>query len=148
LVSEHAKPTSACYAESPRWSYFGETDAKNKFTGKSFEIKPTGVAHAILNLPNTFDGIKGYPPHRVNSKRVEEHYSWKKVTTVVSNFLMGSPTIDHYGVSFHPMYDDQENNKEKLTLVGRAGYGNYQSSNTRKMCFDIQAAGMERQRCQ
>ncbi|PLW29728.1 hypothetical protein PCASD_15592 [Puccinia coronata f. sp. avenae] len=93
----HHPPTSACYAESPRWSYFGETDAKNKFTGKSFEIKPTGVAHAILNLPNTFDGIKGYPPHRVNSKRVEEHYSWKKVTTVVSNFLMGSPTIDHYG---------------------------------------------------
>lgn len=28
---------------------------------------------------------------------VPEHYSWKKVTTSVSNFIMGSPTIDHYG---------------------------------------------------
>jgi len=93
----HHPPTSACYAESPRWSYFGETDAKNKFTGKSFEIKPTGVAHAILNIPKSFQGTQDYPPVKTNPSRVEEHYSWKKVTTVVSNFLMGSPTIDHYG---------------------------------------------------
>ncbi|KAA1088990.1 hypothetical protein PGT21_003119 [Puccinia graminis f. sp. tritici] len=93
----HHPPTSACYAESPRWSYFGETDAKNKFTGKSFEIKPTGVAHAVLNIPKTFEGTQDYPPFKRNPDRVEEHYSWKKVTTVVSNFLMGSPTIDHYG---------------------------------------------------
>lgn len=28
---------------------------------------------------------------------VEEHYSWTKVTTSVSNFLFGNPIIDHYG---------------------------------------------------
>ncbi|KAH9454928.1 hypothetical protein MJO29_011733 [Puccinia striiformis f. sp. tritici] len=93
----HHPPTSACYAESPRWSYFGETDAKNKFTGKSFEIRPTGVAHAVLNVPKTCDGVQDYPPSKRNPNRVEEHYSWKKVTTIISNFLMGSPTIDHYG---------------------------------------------------
>jgi len=93
----HHPPTSACYAESPRWSYFGETDAKNKFTGNSFEIKPTGVAHAILNIPKTFEATQDYPPFKINPNRVEEHYSWKKVTTVISNFLLGSPTIDHYG---------------------------------------------------
>jgi oxysterol-binding protein 1 len=29
--------------------------------------------------------------------KVVEHYSWKKVTTNVSGFILGSPTIDHYG---------------------------------------------------
>jgi hypothetical protein len=31
------------------------------------------------------------------SERAVEHYSWKKVTTSVSGFILGSPTIDHYG---------------------------------------------------
>ena len=30
-------------------------------------------------------------------KFVVEHYTWKKVTTNVSGFILGSPTIDHYG---------------------------------------------------
>lgn len=93
----HHPPTSACFAESPRWRYFGETDAKNKFTGKSFEIRPTGVAHTVLSIPKSFDGTQDYPVSERNPNRVDEHYSWKKVTTVISNFFMGSPTIDHYG---------------------------------------------------
>lgn len=65
--------------------------------GKSFEIRPTGVAHAELLLPEewapdypkcTTAGIQG---------KVVEHFSWKKVTTNVSGFILGSPTIDHYG---------------------------------------------------
>lgn len=77
----HHPPISACWAESPLWSYYGEVDAQNKFMGKSFEIRPTGVAHVELVLPS---GEK-------------EHYTWKKVTTNVSGFILGSPTIDHYG---------------------------------------------------
>lgn len=65
--------------------------------GKSFEIRPTGVAHAELLLPSEF--APGHPP--ANRKhlagKVVEHYSWKKVTTNVSGFILGSPTIDHYG---------------------------------------------------
>jgi len=30
-------------------------------------------------------------------ERAVEHYSWKKVTTNISGFILGSPTIDHYG---------------------------------------------------
>ncbi|KAH9810195.1 Oxysterol-binding protein-domain-containing protein [Melampsora americana] len=93
----HHPPTSACYCDSIRWKYFGETDAKNRFTGKSFEIKPTGVAHATLKLPKTFPGTEKYPEAEDGTDRVEEHYSWKKVTTIVSNFILGSPSIDHYG---------------------------------------------------
>jgi hypothetical protein len=65
--------------------------------GKSFEIEPTGVAHAQLLIP------KEWGPNYPNSKekrregKVVEHFSWKKVTTNVSGFILGSPTIDHYG---------------------------------------------------
>jgi hypothetical protein len=56
--------------------------------GKSFEIRPTGVAHAELRLKGNGKG---------DSKDTYEHYTWKKVTTNVSGFILGNTTIDHYG---------------------------------------------------
>lgn len=53
--------------------------------GKSFEIRPTGVAHAEIKLTDD-----------PNDDRYE-HYTWKKVTTCVSGFILGNTTIDHYG---------------------------------------------------
>ncbi|KAJ6546618.1 Oxysterol-binding protein-domain-containing protein [Mycena sp. CBHHK59/15] len=92
----HHPPISACMAESPYWRYFGEVDAQNKFMGKSFEIRPTGVAHTELLLPAEF--APNYPKAGAPFEgKVREHYSWKKVTTNVSGFILGSPTIDHYG---------------------------------------------------
>ncbi|THH03314.1 hypothetical protein EW145_g6356 [Phellinidium pouzarii] len=94
----HHPPISACWAESPSWHYFGEVDAQNKFMGKSFEIRPTGIAHAELIIPESFGG-PDYPKadDKMGKGKVKEHYSWKKVTTNVSGFIIGSPTIDHYG---------------------------------------------------
>ena len=65
--------------------------------GKSFEIRPTGVAHAELALDPEFG--PHYPKARgkVQAGKVLEHYTWKKVTTNISGFILGSPTIDHYG---------------------------------------------------
>ncbi|KAF7419563.1 hypothetical protein PC9H_002154 [Pleurotus ostreatus] len=93
----HHPPMSACWAESPNWHYFGEVDAQNKFMGKSFEIRPTGIAHAELLLPEEL--APHYPKGKgpVGEGKVIEHYTWKKVTTNVSGFILGSPTIDHYG---------------------------------------------------
>ena len=88
-----AQPVSACVCQSPSWKYYGEVDAKNKFLGKSFEIRPTGIAHCELRLP--IEWAPSYPTGL--SGKAIEHYSWKKVTTSVSNFIMGSPTIDHFG---------------------------------------------------
>ncbi|EKM77467.1 hypothetical protein AGABI1DRAFT_76921 [Agaricus bisporus var. burnettii JB137-S8] len=97
----HHPPISACWAESPLWHYFGEVDAQNKFMGKSFEIRPTGVAHAELILPESWvEDKKGYRKAQGvcgGEGKVVEHYTWKKVTTNVSGFILGSPTIDHYG---------------------------------------------------
>lgn len=65
--------------------------------GKSFEIRPTGVAHAELKLPEEW--APDYPQAcgLGAQDKVLEHYTWKKVTTNVSGFILGSPTIDHYG---------------------------------------------------
>lgn len=85
----HHPPISACIAESleedgvhvrPAWEYSGCVQAQSKFLGRSFEIRPTGIAHVKL---------------RVNG--VEEHYTFKKVTTSVSGFVTGNTSIDHYG---------------------------------------------------
>ncbi|THU98961.1 hypothetical protein K435DRAFT_720157 [Dendrothele bispora CBS 962.96] len=93
----HHPPMSACWAESPSWHYFGEVDAQNKFMGKSFEIRPTGIAHAELLIPEEL--APNYPKATgtYSKGKVVEHYTWKKVTTNVSGFILGSPTIDHYG---------------------------------------------------
>jgi hypothetical protein len=93
----HHPPISACWAESPYWSYYGEVDAQNKFMGKSFEIRPTGMAHADLLLPYHLGPDYPKAKGKLVEGKVIEHYSWKKVTTNVSGFILGSPTIDHYG---------------------------------------------------
>jgi oxysterol-binding protein 1 len=75
-----------------------QVDAQNRFTGKSFEIRPTGVANVDILLPVEWEPT--YPKlkkERLGSEHAVEHYSWKKVTTNVSGFILGSPTIDHYG---------------------------------------------------
>lgn len=75
-----------------------QVDAQNKFTGKSFEIRPTGVANVDILLPAEWGPT--YPKFKreyIESERVVEHYSWKKVTTNISGFILGSPSIDHYG---------------------------------------------------
>jgi oxysterol-binding protein 1 len=75
-----------------------QVDAQNKFTGKSFEIRPTGVANVDILIPAEWGPT--YPKYTskyMDSERAIEHYSWKKVTTNISGFILGSPTIDHYG---------------------------------------------------
>lgn len=116
------QPISACWADSPHFRYYGEVDAKNKFLGRSFEIRPTGDAHVDLRIPSAWaKGNKDYPEDttykNLGEDGVLEHYrsvrplpshsmlvltpllfnlnSWKKVTTAVSNFIMGNPIIDH-----------------------------------------------------
>lgn len=107
----HHPPISACIAQSPAWEYFGEVDAKNNFTGKSFEIKPTGIAHAKLRIPMSWGD--DLPPAPRKTDMGIEHFSWNKVTTCVSNFLFGNPIIDHYG----DMVVTNHNNGYKCTLT-------------------------------
>ncbi|CCF49663.1 hypothetical protein NDA11_002779 [Ustilago hordei] len=95
----HHPPISACFAQSPTWEYMGCVDAKSKFLGRTFEIRPTGVAHVNLKVPRSW--VKADKELKIapmlSDDHVLEHYSWNKVTTSVSGFIVGSPTIDHFG---------------------------------------------------
>ncbi|TVY59540.1 Oxysterol-binding protein-like protein, partial [Lachnellula suecica] len=78
----HHPPIGAAWAESPKWTYYGESAVKSKFYGKSFDINPLGTWFLKLR-PS--DGSK------------EELYTWKKVTSSVIGIITGSPTVDNYG---------------------------------------------------
>ncbi|CAO1617318.1 unnamed protein product [Sympodiomycopsis kandeliae] len=95
----HHPPVSACLAQSPLWDYMGCVDAKSKFLGRTFEIRPTGVAHVQLKIPQEWapKDSTAKPANPNLNDRVTEHYTWNKVTTSVSGFIVGSPTIDHVG---------------------------------------------------
>jgi hypothetical protein len=77
----HHPPIGAAFAESPRWTYYGESSVKSKFYGKSFEFNPLGTWFLRLRP----EGGK------------EELYTWKKVTSSVVGIITGSPTVDNYG---------------------------------------------------
>ncbi|RSL40525.1 hypothetical protein CEP53_013305 [Fusarium sp. AF-6] len=78
----HHPPVGAAHAESPKWTYWGESAVKSKFYGKSFDINPLGTW--FLKLRPTAGGK-------------EELYTWKKVTSSVIGIITGNPTVDNYG---------------------------------------------------
>jgi hypothetical protein len=78
----HHPPIGAAWADSPRWTYYGESAVKSKFYGKSFDINPLGTWFLKLRP-------KGGK---------EELYTWKKVTSSVIGIITGSPTVDNYGL--------------------------------------------------
>ncbi|KAH6661887.1 oxysterol-binding protein-like protein [Halenospora varia] len=78
----HHPPVGAAFAESPKWTYYGESAVKSKFYGKSFDINPLGTWFLKL---------------RPNNGGKEEMYTWKKVTSSVIGIITGSPTVDNYG---------------------------------------------------
>ncbi|KAF4124485.1 oxysterol-binding protein 1 [Geosmithia morbida] len=78
----HHPPVGAAWAESPQWTYWGESNVKSKFYGKSFDINPLGTWFLKL---------------RPKSGGKEELYTWKKVTSSVIGIITGNPTVDNYG---------------------------------------------------
>ncbi|KAL0937619.1 oxysterol binding protein [Colletotrichum truncatum] len=78
----HHPPIGALWAESPRWTYWGESAVKSRFLGKSFDVNHLGTW--FLKLRPTAGGK-------------EELYTWKKVTSSVIGIITGNPTVDNYG---------------------------------------------------
>ena len=78
----HHPPIGAAYAESARWDYWGESNVKSKFYGKSFDINPLGTWFLRL---------------RPSGGAEPELYTWKKVTSSVIGIITGNPTVDNYG---------------------------------------------------
>lgn len=86
----HHPPISALVAESPSWSYYGESNVKTSFGGRSFDIKHLGTWFCELYPDAGVDCKDG-------SRSDKELYSWKKVNNRVIGIIMGNPSIDNYG---------------------------------------------------
>lgn len=78
----HHPPNGAVWAESSKWTYYGESAMKFKFYGKSFDIISSGTWFLKLRL----------------ASGLTELYTWKKPdVSVALGVIAGSPTVKKYG---------------------------------------------------
>lgn len=80
----HHPAVGALIAQSPRWEFYGDSNVKSKFYGRSFDINPTGLWYLKIR-PNKGCDVE------------EEIYTFRKVTSSVVGIITGSPTVDNYG---------------------------------------------------
>ncbi|KAF8404160.1 hypothetical protein HHK36_009040 [Tetracentron sinense] len=67
----------ACHCEGRGWKFWGDSNLKSKFWGRSIQLDPIGV------LTLEFDD--------------GEVFQWSKVTTSIYNLILGKLYCDHYG---------------------------------------------------
>jgi hypothetical protein len=67
----------ACHCEGRGWKFWGDSNLKSKFWGRSIQLDPIGV------LTLEFDD--------------GEVFHWSKVTTSIYNLILGKLYCDHYG---------------------------------------------------
>uniref|UniRef100_A0A0D3HTD6 PH domain-containing protein n=1 Tax=Oryza barthii TaxID=65489 RepID=A0A0D3HTD6_9ORYZ len=67
----------ACHCEGRGWKFWGDSNLKGKFWGRSIQLDPIGV------LTLQFDD--------------GETFQWSKVTTSIYNIIIGKIYCDHYG---------------------------------------------------
>ncbi|ESW09360.1 hypothetical protein PHAVU_009G121300 [Phaseolus vulgaris] len=67
----------ACHCEGTGWKFWGDSNLKSKFWGRSIQLDPVGM------LTLEFDD--------------GEVFQWSKVTTSIYNLILGKLYCDHYG---------------------------------------------------
>ncbi|XP_019417292.1 PREDICTED: oxysterol-binding protein-related protein 1C-like [Lupinus angustifolius] len=67
----------ACHCEGTGWKFWGDSNLKSKFWGRSIQLDPVGT------LTLEFDD--------------GEVFEWSKVTTSIYNLILGKLYCDHYG---------------------------------------------------
>ncbi|KAJ6812298.1 putative oxysterol-binding protein-related protein 1D isoform X1 [Iris pallida] len=75
-VSHHPMVV-ACHCDGRGWKFWGDSNLKGKFWGRSIQLDPVGV------LTLQFDD--------------GEMFQWSKVTTSIYNIILGKIYCDHYG---------------------------------------------------
>lgn len=78
----HHPPIGASWAESPKWTYYGEQNVKSKFYGKSFDFQQLGTCFLRL---------------RPDAGGKEDFYTWKKLNSTVVGIITGNPVVDSHG---------------------------------------------------
>lgn len=72
----HHPPMLAQYCDGRGWRCWQEFSMSSKFRGKYLQVCPLGVVHLELG---------------------GAHFTWRKVTTVVHNIIVGKLWVDHHG---------------------------------------------------
>lgn len=67
----------ACHCEGKGWKFWGDSNLKSKFWGRSIQLDPVGLLSLEFD-----DG---------------EIFQWSKVTTSIYNLILGKLYCDHYG---------------------------------------------------
>ncbi|KAH1126154.1 hypothetical protein GYH30_015264 [Glycine max] len=67
----------ACHCEGSGWKFWGDSNLKSKFWGRSIQLDPVGLLTVEFD-----DG---------------EVFHWSKVTTSIYNLILGKLYCDHYG---------------------------------------------------
>lgn len=67
----------ACHCDGTGWKFWGDSNLKSKFWGRSIQLDPVGVLTVEFD-----DG---------------EVFQWSKVTTSIYNLILGKLYCDHYG---------------------------------------------------
>ncbi|OIW04481.1 hypothetical protein TanjilG_01654 [Lupinus angustifolius] len=70
----------ACHCEGTGWKFWGDSNLKSKFRGRSIQLDPVGI------LTLEFDD--------------GEIFQWSKVTTSIYNLILGKLYCDHYGTMY------------------------------------------------
>ena len=65
-------------SEVPAYEFYGNIATRNKFTGSTMDVYPTGTHH--IKLPNHGD-----------------HYTYTKITSCLHNIIVGSLWLEHHG---------------------------------------------------
>ncbi|XP_058104562.1 oxysterol-binding protein-related protein 2A-like isoform X2 [Magnolia sinica] len=76
MVSHHPM-LIACHCEGKGWKFWGDSNIRSKFWGRSIQLDPVGV------LTLEFDD--------------GEIFQWSKVTTTIYNLILGKVYCDHHG---------------------------------------------------
>ncbi|KAF9599893.1 hypothetical protein IFM89_001839 [Coptis chinensis] len=76
LVSHHPMIV-ACHCEGRGWKFWGDSNLKSKFWGRSIQLDPVGILTLAFD-----DGVV---------------IQWSKVTTSIYNLILGKLYCDHYG---------------------------------------------------
>ncbi|CAF3409784.1 unnamed protein product [Rotaria sp. Silwood1] len=74
----HHPPAVATHSEGQGWTLYQEFTMGSKFRGQYLSITPLGYSHLIF-------------------KNTGNHFTWKKVTTLVNNIIVGKLWIDNVG---------------------------------------------------
>ena len=103
----HHPPVSAGYAFNSIFEYYGNTNVKSTFWGKSMEVTPQGSSHLILKQHN-------------------EHYTFTKCNTLIKNILVGQMYIDQEGVMTFKNHNTQDYAELQFTEQGWTGKGAFE----------------------